>query len=339
VRRLALLGLLLIGAAGYLTHLELARNVLRDPEDTRVLVVEPGANAASIAEQLSGLGLVRHPILFRALVRVRDAGGQLRSGHYVLRGPMTQDQILDRLLRGSEQRFDVTFPEGKNLEEMARIAADRGVDPELFLAAARDPSPIADLDPDAEDLEGYLFPDTYDVPRGEDAAAELVRRMAGHFKSVLRDLPPPEDRGLSVRQLVTLASLVELETALASERPRIAAVFLNRLERGMLLQTDPTVIYALRLAGGYDGNIRKRDLEIDSPYNTYRYPGLPPGPIASPGREALLGVLDPAEVDDLYFVSRNDGSHQFSSSLREHERAVDRYQRRRRRTPSGGSDG
>jgi len=339
VRRFALIGLLLIGAAGYLTHLELARNVLRDPEDTRVLVVEPGANAASIAEQLTGLGLVRHPILFRALVRFRDAGGKLRSGHYTLRGPMTLDQVLERLLRGSEQRFDVTFPEGKNLEEMARIAADRGLDPELFMAAARDPSPIADLDPDAEDLEGYVFPDTYDVPRGEDAEAELVRRMVRHFRSVLSELPPPEERGLTVRELVTLASLVELETALASERPRIAAVFLNRLERGMLLQTDPTVIYALRLAGSYDGNIRKRDLEIDSPYNTYRYPGLPPGPIASPGREALLGVLDPAEVDDLYFVSRNDGSHQFSGSLREHERAVDRYQRRRRRTPDSGSDG
>lgn len=336
MRRLALIGLLLIGGAGYLTWMELTRNVLRDPSETRVLVVEPGANAASIAEQLSGLGLVRHPLLFRALVRARDAGGQLRSGHYVLRGPMTLDQVLDRLRRGSEHRFDLTFPEGRNLEEMAAIAAFRGLSPEQFLAAARNPAPVADLDPEAEDLEGYLFPDTYDVPRGDAAAAEMVRRMIRRFRNVLGELPEPEQRGMSVRQLVTLASLVELETALPSERPRIAAVFLNRLERGMLLQTDPTVIYALRLAGGYDGNIRKRDLEIDSPYNTYRNPGLPPGPIASPGREALLAVLDPAEVDDLYFVSRNDGSHHFSSTLREHERAVDRYQRRRGRPNGGG---
>jgi UPF0755 protein len=131
--------------------------------------------------------------------------------------------------------------------------------------------------------------------------------------------------------VVILASLVELETAAVEERPRIAAVFHNRLERRMLLQTDPTIIFALKREGTWDGNIRRRDLEMDSPYNTYRYPGLPPGPIGSPGREALLAVLDPADTRELYFVSRNDGTHHFSETLREHNRAVDRYQRRRRR--------
>ena len=128
---------------------------------------------------------------------------------------------------------------------------------------------------------------------------------------------------------MTLASIVELETARASERPRIAAVFLNRLEKGMPLQTDPSIIYALKKAGRWDGNIRKRDLDIDSPYNTYRRPGLPPGPLGSPGREAILAVLEPAETKELYFVSRNDGTHEFSETLVEHNRAVDRYQRRR----------
>jgi len=212
--------------------------------------------------------------------------------------------------------------------------AGDGLDPAAFLHAARDPTPIRDLDPAASDLEGYLFPDTYDTPPNAAAPAQLVKRMVDHFRGVMiPELPAAEALGLSVRQVVTLASLVELETARPEERPRIAAVFLNRLHKGMLLQTDPTVIYALRKAGTYDGNIHKRDLDFDSPYNTYRHAGLPPGPIASPGRESLLAALHPAPVKDYYFVSRNDGTHQFSQTLAEHERAVDRYQRHLRTGP------
>jgi UPF0755 protein len=204
-----------------------------------------------------------------------------------------------------------------------------------FKAAAADASEIRELDPHATDLEGYLFPDTYDVGQGEAAARALVRRMLQRFKSVIQpQLPQVARSGLTLRQVVTLASLVELETAQTSERARIAAVFLNRLQKGMLLQTDPTVIYALKRAGPYDGNIRKKDLDIDSPYNTYRHPGLPPGPIASPGRGAIRAVLEPAPVKDLYFVSRNDGTHEFSETLRQHEQAVDRYQRYRQRGSS-----
>jgi UPF0755 protein len=156
--------------------------------------------------------------------------------------------------------------------------------------------------------------------------------MVQRFREVIAPVESRiAEKELTVRRVVILASLVELETAAVEERPRIAAVFLNRLRRRMLLQTDPTIIYALKKEERWDGNIRRRDLEMDSPYNTYRYPGLPPGPIGSPGREAILAVLDPAETRDLYFVSRNDGTHQFSESLTEHNRAVDRYQRRRRR--------
>ena len=207
-----------------------------------------------------------------------------------------------------------------------------GVDAEEFLAAARDPEPIRDLDPDAEDLEGYLFPDTYHVPLASDTARALVRRMLQRFREVVGpELTRIEKKDLTVREVVIIASLVELETAAVEERPRIAGVFLNRLEKRMLLQTDPTIIYALKQEGRWNGNIRRRDLEMDSPYNTYRHAGLPPGPIGSPGREAILAVLDPEETRDLYFVSRNDGTHHFSETLREHNRAVDRYQRRRRR--------
>jgi UPF0755 protein len=301
------------------------------------LVVAPGASAETIARQLHELGLVRHPFVFRALVFLRGDGARLRAGEYSIDGPFSLQDIVDLLVRGDVVRREVTFPEGRSLEEMASIAGEHGLDAAAFLRKARDPSPIRALDSRAEDLEGYLFPDTYDVPRNGDAAGALVARMVDRFRAVFaREAAPDlEARGLSVREVVTLASLVELETARAEERPRIAAVFLNRLERGMLLQTDPTVIYALRKSGAYDGNIRKKDLALDSPYNTYRHAGLPPGPIGSPGLEALRAVMRPADTKELYFVSRNDGTHEFSDTLAAHERAVDRYQRRRRTRRAG----
>ena len=299
-------------------------------EPPQRLVIVPGASAESIGRQLAALGLVRYPPVFRALAFLRGDSGRLRAGEYSLDGPLSLDEIIGMLVRGEVVRREVTFPEGKSLEEMAIIASEHGVRADAFLRAARDPKPIRDLDPAAPDLEGYLFPDTYDIATTADPAAALVGRMVERFRAVaMPALPRLAERGLTLRQVVTLASLVELETAQAQERPRIAAVFFNRLKRGMPLQTDPTVIYALRKAGTYDGNIRKKDLAFDSPYNTYNHAGLPPGPIASPGREAIEAVLAPARAKDLYFVSRNDGTHQFSETLAEHERAVDRYQRRR----------
>ena len=300
-------------------------------EPAHELTVRQGQSAEAIGEQLRALRLVRHSAIFRALVLFRGDGARLKAGEYLLDGTLSLDGIVDKLVRGETARYDVTFPEGRTFEEMAELATVKGVDRAAFRRAALDPTPIQDLDSEATNLEGYLFPDTYDVTRRPDAK-RLVARMVERFRAVVEPLRArlPE-RELNLRQLVTLASIVELETGRAEERARIAAVFLNRLQNGMPLQTDPTVIYALRLAGRWDGNIRKEDLLIDSPYNTYRHPGLPPGPIASPGREALLAVIEPAVTNDLYFVSRNDGTHEFSESLAEHERAVTRYQRR----PSG----
>ena len=297
------------------------------------LVVPPGSSADAIARQLQGLGLVRHPLVFRALARARGVGARLKAGEYALSGPLSLEGIVDALARGDVVRRDLTVPEGRSLDDIALLVVGEGLDLEEFLAAARDPAPVRDLDPVAADLEGYLFPDTYDVPQAPEAPRALVRRMVERFRAVISpELSRIAEKGLSVRQLVTLASIVELETARAEERPRIAAVFLNRLEKGMPLQTDPSIIYALKRAGRWDGNIRKGDLEIDSPYNTYRRPGLPPGPLGSPGREALLAVLEPADTRELYFVSRNDGTHEFSETLVEHNRAVNRYQRRRVRS-------
>jgi UPF0755 protein len=294
------------------------------------LVVPAGASVESIGGELHARGFVRHPLLFRAFVTLRGDAARLKAGSYELEGPLSLAQIVDLLERGQVARNDLTVPEGKGLHDIAVIVAARGVDAAAFLAAAADPAPIRDLDPLATDLEGYLFPDTYDIAGERQGAGDLVRRMVERFREVVTPLLPRiAESGLTLRQVVTLASLVELETAQAAERPRIAAVFHNRLRKGMALQTDPTVIYALRKAGTYDGNIRKKDLQIDSPYNTYKHPGLPPGPIASPGREAIEAVLAPDAVKDLYFVSKNDGTHQFSETLSQHEQAVTRYQRRR----------
>jgi len=295
------------------------------------IVIPPGSSGDAIGRKLQAEGLVRHPYIFRLLARLRGVGGQLKAGEYAFEGPLSLEDMLDRMARGDVVRQHITIPEGRTVEETAALVAAQGIPPEGFLELARDPDLIRDLDDEATDLEGYLFPDTYEVPLTEDPAGALVHRMVQRFRDVIKpERARIEKRGLTVRQVVILASLVELETASPEERPRIAAVFLNRLERGMLLQTDPTIIYALKREGRWDGNIRRRDLEMDSRYNTYRFAGLPPGPIGSPGREAILAVLDPAETRDLYFVSRNDGTHHFSETLREHNRAVDRYQRRRR---------
>jgi UPF0755 protein len=331
VRKLLLFILLVVGALYLAWYHETKWPVRRASDPPQSLLVEPGTGIAEIGRQLYGRGLVRHPEIFRALVVSKGAAGRLRAGEYSLEGEMSLDEIVDKMVRGDVVRHLVTFPEGTALEEMARIVATQGIPPAGFLEAARDVSLIKDLDPEAKDLEGYLFPDTYEVePRRQDAAAALVRRMVQRHRAVVSPLlPQVQASGRTLREVVTLASLVELETARKEERPHIAAVFLNRLRRRMPLQTDPTVIYALRRAGTWDGNIRKGDLDINSPYNTYRYPGLPPGPIANPGREAIRAVLGPLPSEDLYFVSRNDGSHQFSRTLAEHERAVDLYQRHR----------
>jgi UPF0755 protein len=221
----------------------------------------------------------------------------------------------------------LTFPEGLTLEEMAEIFEMRKFGPaKAFLTAARNVKTVSDLDPAAGDLEGYLFPATYALSRTA-TAEELVAMMVGRFRSVWAEVSDGRDlEGLSVRQVMALASLIEKETAAAEERPLVAAVYRNRLERRMGLQADPTVVYALSKAGRYQGNIRKADLDIDSPYNTYRFPGLPPGPIAAPGRAAIEAALAPADVPYLYFVSRNDGTHVFAETLTQHNANVQKYQ-------------
>ena len=290
--------------------------------------IATGAGPRSIGETLITNGIIRDETTFRLALWLSGDARRLQAGEYRFDQPMTPREALGKIARGEVYLLPITFPEGRTIAEMSEIFESRGLGKAAdFREAAKNVSLIKAIDRDARDLEGYVFPDTYSVSRRIDAS-ELVRGMVERFERMLT----PEirqaaaTRGWTVRQLVTLASIVEKETGKPEERPQIAAVYVNRLRIGMALQCDPTVIYALQRAGTYDGNLRRDDLAFDSPYNTYRYPGLPPGPIASPGKASLEAAAHPADADFLYFVSRNDGSHEFARSLEEHNRNVQKFQ-------------
>ncbi len=290
--------------------------------------VPPGAGPATIRARLVGAGVVRDDVTFRVALWLTGRARALKAGEYRFAEPLSAVHVVEHIARGDIFTRPVTFREGLTMFEMADVYAASGLGSrEAFLEAATDVSLIKDLDPAATDLEGYLFPDTYPVPR-QTPAPVLVAQMVRGFRAAL----PPElitraaADGLSVRQVVTLAALVEKETAQDAERPIVAAVYRNRHRIGMGMQADPTVIYALQRAGQWDGNLSREDLAFDSPYNTYRYGGLPPGPIAAPGKRALEAVVAPAAVDYLYFVSRNDGTHVFAATLPEHNRNVFEWQ-------------
>ncbi len=290
--------------------------------------IAPGSSPAAMGRVLAAAGVVPNAPSFRTAVWLRGSGRRLQAGEYRFDAPISPADVVDKLARGEVYLQPITFREGLNIRQMAAIFEERGFGTaRAFIKAASNPQAVAELDRQATDLEGYLFPDTYTLPRNV-TAEQLVSRMVSRFEQSLT----PEireqaaGRGLSVRQLVTLASLVEKETAQADERPLVAAVYANRLKIGMGLQCDPTVIYALERAGRYSGNLTRENLKFDSPYNTYRYAGLPPGPIAAPGLAALQAAANPADVPYLYFVSRNDGSHAFAATLDEHNRNVHQWQ-------------
>jgi UPF0755 protein len=299
------------------------------PGEKRVTVA-PGASGLAILATLEGQGVIRDARLAR-LWLLAQGDPSLLAGQYLFRAPLTTPEALGKVIRGDVVAHRATVPEGLTLEETAdRLAGARLGDRDAFLAAMRDPSPIADLDPRATDLEGYLFPDSYTFV-ADTAPRAVVAAMVTNFRRRWRAEVSnhlPHDGGRTPRQVVTLASIVEKEAKAASERPLIAAVYANRLERRMGLFADPTVIFALKKAGRWDGNIRRNDLALDSPYNTYRFAGLPPGPICSPGVGALVAAAAPADVPYLYFVSRNDGTHVFATTLDEHSRNVATWQRR-----------
>jgi len=297
-------------------------------QSEQFVTIRQGASSVEIGRVLADAQVVREPRLFRVALWWTRQGRNLKAGEYRFDRPMTPLQVVDMLARGEVYTQKLTIPEGLTIAEMAKLYESHGFGHAGdFADAARDIKRISDLDPAATDLEGYLFPETYALPRN-GGASRLIAMMVDRFRSTYGEQlrARAEAQGMTTRQVVTLASIVEKETGKSDERPIIAAVFRNRLKIGMPMQADPTVVYALERTHRYDGNIRKEDLSMDSRYNTYKYPGLPPGPIASPGKAALEAALMPENVSYLYFVSRNDGSHVFATTLAEHENNVRKFQ-------------
>jgi len=290
--------------------------------------IPQGAGSMAIATRLADAGVVRDVNSFRLALWLTGAGRRLQAGEYRFDHALSARQVADKIARGDVYVRPITFPEGLTVKQMAALYESKGFGPaQEFIDAAKNGALVSAVDPGAKDLEGYLFPDTYKLPRHATAEQLVARMVAGFMKTLTPDLiDKAEGRGLTVRQFVTLASIVEKETGTPEERRLVAAVYANRLKIGMGLQCDPTVIYALERAGRYDGNLTRDNLQFDSPYNTYRYAGLPPGPIASPGRASLEAAASPADVAYLYFVSKNDGSHAFAATLDEHNRNVQQYQ-------------
>lgn len=327
---LAVAVLLLVAAAavGAWFYQGLSRPYKGYSDAEQFVEIPQGSGPAAMGRRLEEAGVVRSAESFRLAVWMRGVGQRLQAGEYRFTEPMSALQVVDKIARGDVYLVSITFPEGWTIRQKAALFEKRGFGTAAqFREAAKNASLIADLDPAAQDLEGYLFPDTYSLPR-RVSAAQLVERMVNGFRKALTPeiIARGKERGLTVRQIVTLASLVEKETAKPEERELVAAVYSNRLRIGMGMQADPTVIYALELLGRYQGNLTRENMRVDHPYNTYVYAGLPPGPIANPGRASLEAAVNPADVPYLYFVSRNDGSHVFATTYDEHRRNVQEWQ-------------
>jgi UPF0755 protein len=296
---------------------------VRAPHDETFVEIEHGTSSRAIADLLADEGLVRSKWAFLA-VRFLHPRAKLQAGEYRFGGEQTPFEIFDKISRGQVYFVVVTIPEGSNRFDIAAILEGATtIKPADFLTASSEAESIRDLDPKAPSLEGYLFPSSYEVTH-TTTAKQLCRLMTNEFRKQWRALAPTALPGAEVHRIVTLASLVEKETGLASERPLVAGVFSNRLRLNMPLQCDPTTVYAALLESRYNGVIHKSDLASTNPYNTYTHSGLPPGPIANPGAPSLKAALEPSTESYLYFVARGDGSggHHFSATLTEHEKAV-----------------
>jgi UPF0755 protein len=321
LRRLAkLLFVLLLLAAAWLVW---ALLLPVQPEGTKFVLLRPGWSARHIAGELQAAGVIRSASAFLVL-HYAQPERTLKAGEYCFDQPANALEVRDRLVRGDVFVHTVVIPEGYNIFDVAAAIEQAGLGSsrQAFLAVAQSPALIHDLDPQASSLEGYLFPDTYSFTRTQ-SMQDMALAMVQRFRREARALGFTED----MHRVVTLASIIEKETAVPEERPVVASVYYNRLARKMPLAADPSVIYAALLAGRYQGTIYQSDLQFDSPYNTYKHAGLPPGPIANPGRAALEAALHPAHTDYLYFVSDAQGHHRFARTLAEHERNVAAYRR------------
>ncbi|MBW1840936.1 MAG: endolytic transglycosylase MltG [Deltaproteobacteria bacterium] len=291
----------------------------------QVVTITPGQRFKAFAVMLHEAGIIAHPIKFELFARIKGLDKQIKAGEYILSSAMSPEKILDIMVGGKVRLYRLTIPEGYNLRQVSRTVAESGFGTETdFFKTAVDPTLAGKQGIDADTFEGYLFPDTYYFPK--DATPEtIISTMTRRFRAVFR--PEWEDQaraiGFSIHQVVTLASIIEKETGTPSERPIISSVFHNRLKRKMRLASDPTVIYGIK---DFDGNITRKHLKTPTPYNTYTIKGLPPGPIANTGEASLKAALYPDDTRFLYFVSKKDRTHQFSTNIKDHNRAVRKYQ-------------
>ena len=292
----------------------------------KLVLVPKGSPLPEVVGILREGGILPHPMAFRALVLLTFSGRRLHYGEYAFPTPPSAFEAWRRLVRGDVIKYEVTVHPGANLYDVAELLKEKKlVTAEAFLATAASPVLLRRLEIPGESAEGYLFPDSYIFVKPV-TPEEILEFMVRQFRRIV----PPDaekragDEGLSLHQVVTIASIIEKETGIEEEKPIVSAVIRRRLALGMPLQMDPTVIYG---AKRFDGTVTGKDLRTAGPYNTYLNRGLPPGPIANPGLAALTAALNPSKSAYLYFVSRNDGSHTFSRTLSEHNRAVDRFRR------------
>ena len=292
---------------------------------TKVFIPK-GSTFPEIEKRLSEKGLLRYPLVFRILVLGTLTSTKLQHGEYAFPAPPSAFELWGKIVGGDVAKYQVTIPDGSTIHDIAQTLGNLELaDHDDFLATATSPGMASRMDFPGSTLEGYLFPDTYTLVKdmtAEEIIGVMVRRFRRKFTPEMEK--KAQQDGFTMHQIVTIASIIEKETGVEAEKPIVSAVIRNRLSLGMPLQMDPTIIYGLKKFGG---NLTKKDLRKPDPYNTYLNPGLPPGPISNPGLSSLTAAVEPAETDFLYFVSRNDGSHQFSRTLREHNEAVTTYQK------------
>jgi UPF0755 protein len=315
---------LLVGGAAYVS----VYAVYQGFHEPVILDFPKGTSTQAMADELAEKGVIRYSWQF-LLARAVSRGKRLQAGEYRFASADSVANILNRIARGDVFFYELVVPEGNNIFDIAALVGRFDfLNAAQFLRAVRDPSLIRDIAPEAPTLEGYLFPATYRITRST-TEKQLCAMMTSQFRKQWRELQAGQSPQLPVNNTVTMASLVEKETGQPQERPIVASVYENRLRKGMALDCDPTTIYAALLDERYRGTIYRSDLNSDNAYNTYRHAGLPPGPIANPGRAALQAALQPAETDYLYFVAKPDGSggHQFSETIAQHNAAVQQYRR------------
>jgi UPF0755 protein len=292
----------------------------------KLVLVPKGSPLPEVVEIFREGGVLPHPLAFRALVLLTFSGRRLHYGEYAFPTPPSAFEAWRRLVRGDVIKYEVTVPPGANLYDVAELLEKKKLaKAEAFLAMAASPIVLRRLEIPGESAEGYLFPDSYIFVKPV-TPEEILEFMVRQFR---REVPPDAEKrakeaGLSLHQVVTIASIIEKETGIEEEKPIVSAVIRRRLALDMPLQMDPTVIYGVKR---FDGTVTRKDLRTAGPYNTYLNRGLPPGPIANPGLAALAAALNPSKAEYLYFVSRNDGSHTFSRTLPEHNRAVEQFRR------------